>query len=285
MKNFLKWILASPINTALIFFTALIGVVIALDIYYFKGENSNKYLDILVELNGLVFDLFLFGVVIALFNNLTEKQREIHRYKEEIDDYRKWDEKEATFRIVGNIKRLNRLGISKIDLSFCFLRNADLKEVNLENANLFLAQLQGADLNKARLRGANLQAAKLNYADLGEADLRDTNLHFASLNGASLYNADLENASLEKANLEGATLHRLWVDSPYGGFIEVDKNDNPIQRPGEKFTMVRANLKGTNLQSAQILENQRDDIVKSGGSLTGILIIKKRSKRASTHKR
>ena len=46
-----------------------------------------------------------------ILERLGEKRRNIKRWQEEIDDFRGWNSEEAKFRIVGNIKRLNRNGI------------------------------------------------------------------------------------------------------------------------------------------------------------------------------
>lgn len=65
--------------------------------------------------------------------------------------------------------------------------NCELRNANLQNANLTYAKLQKADL-----RGANLQQAHLVGADFQEADLR-----VAYIGGANLQGADLRVANLE----------------------------------------------------------------------------------------
>ena len=56
--------------------------------------------------------------------------------------------------------------------------NADLRSVNLSDADLRSANLHGADLSDADLSGANLSGA-----DLRDADLRGVNLSYALLRG------------------------------------------------------------------------------------------------------
>jgi uncharacterized protein YjbI with pentapeptide repeats len=72
-------------------------------------------------------------------------------------------------------------------------------------ANLKDANLQYADLLDANLRGANLQYADLQGADLQYADLLDAYLQGADLQGANLQDANLLGANLQYANLQGAT--------------------------------------------------------------------------------
>ncbi len=106
------------------------------------------------------FDLLIFGLFLLWLTKPGEKRRErdlnIQRYQEEIEDYLGWDEKEAMYRIVGNIKRLNREGITNIYLKKANLKGADLHKANLEGANLTDARLEaeGGGLTDANLEGA-----------------------------------------------------------------------------------------------------------------------------------
>ena len=97
---------------------------------------------IFIESFGMLLDLLIIGALFTYFYNKGERRRTIKRYSEEIDDFRKWNENEATFRIIGNIKRLIKLGIHKIDLSHCYLMNADFTDFNIEGTNF-----NGANLN------------------------------------------------------------------------------------------------------------------------------------------
>ena len=105
------------------------------------------------------------------------------------------------------------------------LRNADLEDanlwdVNLRNADLEDANLGGANLRDANLGGANLRDADLEDADLEDADLRNANLRDANLGGANLRDADLEDADLEDADLRYANLR----DANLGGANLRDAN-------------------------------------------------------------
>ena len=87
------------------------------------------------------------------------------------------------------------------DLSDANLRDADLRAANLSAANLRDADLRDADLSDANLRYADLRAANLSDADLRYADLR-----YADLSDANLRDADLRYADLSDANLRDADL-------------------------------------------------------------------------------
>ena len=72
-----------------------------------EAYNDIFIRDVLVEAHGMLFDILIIGTFIFALHELVEKRRErkskIKRWQEEIDDYRGWDEKEATIKIVGNI--------------------------------------------------------------------------------------------------------------------------------------------------------------------------------------
>ncbi|MBL94188.1 MAG: hypothetical protein CMF70_02675 [Magnetovibrio sp.] len=78
----------------------------------------------------------------------------------------------------------------------CYLKGANLSNINLIGSDLMLAVLEGANLKNSNLEGADLNLANLEQANLSNAVLK----------GANLYNAKFKGANLNGANLEGATL-------------------------------------------------------------------------------
>ena len=103
----------------------------------------------------------------------------------------------------------------RANLYVAYLRDADLRGVNLSNANLYGTYLRDANLSNADLRGAHLEGANLRYADLRGAYLYDANLEGANLEGANLRDANLEGADLYGANLRGAKGILQW-QTPQG---------------------------------------------------------------------
>ena len=87
----------------------------------------------------------------------------------------------------------------KPDLSESDLRETQLQKANLSNTNLNKAKLQFSNLT-----GANLQAASLKKSKFQEANLQSANLRNVDLSGAGMLEANLQYADLGNANLEGA---------------------------------------------------------------------------------
>ena len=76
----------------------------------------------------------------------------------------------------------------------------DLRKLKGTNAciscNLREANLEGADLSDADLEGANLEGADLRYANLDGANLKGADLKGAKMNGAILCNTTMPDGSV-----------------------------------------------------------------------------------------
>lgn len=80
----------------------------------------------------------------------------------------------------------------------------DLGQADLHDLDLNNAQLQHADLHRASLCDTLLSSAQLDYSNLSNADLSNGILSHANLSHADLTGADLSNADLRHTNLSGA---------------------------------------------------------------------------------
>lgn len=218
-KEIIEKVLISPVFISLMVFLLAALVVYRLTITKVDSAYDRQFIrDVLVEAHGMLFDILIIGTFIFALHTLVgsrrEKKRNIERWQEEIDDFRGWESDEAKVRILGNIKRLNRNGITEINLIGCLLKNANLSFTHLERARLLGAHLERARLLETHLEGANLRGAYLKGAFLVRAKLE----------GAKLEGANLEGAFLQEANLKGAiflpieqlfkvkTLHKAKLD-------------------------------------------------------------------------
>ena len=108
--------------------------------------------------------------------------------------------------------------------------NEDCEGWENMKANLRGVDLRDADLYYAYLRDANLCGAYLRDANLCGADLRGANLCGADLRGANLRDADLRGANLRGANLRGTKNLPFipYVCPDTGSFIGYKKASNMI---------------------------------------------------------
>lgn len=247
--------------TFFVYVAVALGIVIVLiDYYTCNLYNSEFWENVLVEAHGMWMDIILFGIILTLYERFTDEHKEIKKLHEQIDDYRGWNEPEATYKIVGCIKRLNKKGVTMINLNDCFLEGANLEGVNLRGSNLDCANLKKAtlinvNLKYTRLRGANLQEsyltdANLYKADLKKANLRKANLAETNLQEATLNGADLKEAILYKANLKGAVL------------IEADLKQADLREVNLEGALLQESiLEGVLFQGAKILNLEELTII------------------------
>ncbi len=160
------------------------------------SNNPKHYIEgILIEAHGVLFDLAFIGILLLWLQKNGEKQQRIRRYLDELDDFRYWKSEESAYRAMGNVKRLNRDGIVKIDLSHSYLVNTNLNYVNLSESNL-----NSANLSKCNLISSIMVNARLNQASLEECSMNNSDLSGSFLSGANFSNSSLIKANLSKAN-------------------------------------------------------------------------------------
>jgi len=214
--NYLHSILENPILTSFLVLIVLTNLVLFLSFPYYSNSFSSYYGQVLIEAHGMLFDILIIGILIFWLNKSGEKRQRIKTYKEEIDDFRLWKSEEAAFRIVGNLKRLNRHKIFSINLVECYL----------PKTNLNYTCLSGSNLNSANLIGSYMIECNLNSSRLNQTDFENANLNQASLRGAYasganfvdsvLIKADFQNAFLIKTNFRNA---KLMEANPNGSFL------------------------------------------------------------------
>lgn len=139
----------------------------------------------------------------------------------------------------GNIDlsgiNLEDANLSMADLSHIYLRDSILAKANLQGANLFCAKLERANCYEADFADANLWGAKLDCVEFFGASLKKAVLDHCDMPEASLCGTDLTGTSLAATELWRAKIffnkrdqgHRLENNtrkiSSVGGFLKVFK--------------------------------------------------------------
>jgi len=118
-----------------------------------------------------------------------------------------------------------------------------------EGLDLRQANLEKADLSHLDLRGAALGSANLHAADLRSANLQEANLHQVNLHGAFLLEADLQAADLSNASLQGADLTRTDLQRADLSNANLDESDL-FQADLRRAYLAGASLRGTILENA-----------------------------------
>ena len=171
------------------------------------------------EIYGVFLDIIVVVLIYNAINYLTDKKRQtervesekrqrIERYKEEIEDYRPWQSEEATWRLRGLIRRMNKEGETTLNLRKATLKDSNLSSAHLEGAKLMSANLEGANLSMAHLKGANLWEAKLEGAILLEAFLGGANLLGVQI---KLFQLKYAYLSSETTMMDGTKYDDSWA--------------------------------------------------------------------------
>ena len=262
-----------PVLLAFLVFLGAAFIIIPATLPFYYSESNGFLGNVVAEAYGTLYDLLIIGCFTLWLNRRAQNRIENNRYREEIEDFLGWRSPEASHRIAGSIRRLNRNGVrSDIRLTEAFLKGANLSSATLRDSDLWGAYLREAKLGKADLSGANLAGA-----DLEEADMERADLHGADFRGANLKLSDLERADLRKANLGGADLEKS--DLQYAILVGADlqyaklTGANMREVDLEEANLNRADLRNAHLPHADLREAQLDQAKLEGADLQRVNFI------------
>jgi uncharacterized protein YjbI with pentapeptide repeats len=183
--------------------------------------------------------------------------------KQGVNEWNEWRKKHA--RAVIDLREadledadLFQANLRRADLSGALLHEAELMSADLSKANLSRAILSGADFRNSYLFQADLSKADLSMAYLGRAHLGRANLSGADLREANVREADLRAADLREANLSGADLSRTDLrEASLRGADLSRTNLREANLSGVDLSGVdlrEANLSGANFSEANLNE-------------------------------
>lgn len=210
-------------------------------------RNYSNYSDvpqgIMIEAFGFIADIFLFGIAITIYEIFWKKKETVTRYLEELEDYRGWNEKEASYRVFGLIKRLHKLNKIDIDLSNCYFEEVpfsknsfngfDFKESLLYGTKFKKCNLQLSIFNsiqqkhiqniydyatvieKVVFQNCNLRNSKfmnnLNFFDLYflECDMKNADLSNSGFLSCNFIAIDFHNANFEKTKFKSCVFENI----------------------------------------------------------------------------
>ena len=125
-----------------------------------------------------------------------------------------------------------RIRLFYADLTSAELKGSDAQEnvFELDNANLRGVNLTDADLEYTSLKGSNVSQAHLVNTDLSNADLSDANLYHSFLSNVDLSGTDLSGADLSDVDLRNDTgLTQEQIDEAVGN--ENTRLPDDLERP------------------------------------------------------
>jgi BTB/POZ domain-containing protein KCTD9 len=226
-------VIEKPILTSAIVLAIVTLLVTGLSLKFYLHDFDSFWPQLLVEAHGMIFDIAVIGILLFWLNKNGETRQRIRTYKDEIDDFRLWESEEAAFRIVGNLKRLNRNQIYEINLVNCYLIKTNLNYVNLK----------GSNLNSANISNSSLIETNLENTRLNQTNLENSNLNQANLNSAYASGANFKDAFLIKTQFEGAFLIKTNFRNAF--LMEANlKNSYLVGADFENASLYKADLRG-----------------------------------------
>lgn len=122
----------------------------------------------------------------------------------------------------------------------------DLKEINLNGANLKNANLEGSDFTRGKFTRVKFMGANLSMANFTKANLSDSFFKGAKFNNANASGANLENSDLTDVILDGTNL----------------ENANIINTSFSNASLIKVNMKGVKkLKTVKIQPKARKRIL------------------------
>lgn len=208
-------IVEKPLLTSALVLLIVTLVVFSLSFKYYLKDFDSFWVQILAEAHGMIFDIAIIGILLFWLNQNGEIRQRLRTYRDEIDDYRLLESDQAAFRMVGNIKRLNRHKICEINLVNCFLAKTHLNYVNLKGSNLNSSNFSNASLLEANLENTRLNQTNFENANLNQATLKASYASGANFKDAFLIKAQFQNAFLIKTNFINAYMMEANFQNSY----------------------------------------------------------------------
>jgi uncharacterized protein YjbI with pentapeptide repeats len=168
---------------------------------------------------------------------------------------------------------LSKADLREMDLWDADLHGVHLHEADLTSAQLYRADLHGAHLHRAQLYRAYLSGADLRGVDLSEATLRKANLIAANVTGANVIAADLSEADLREAHLQGAYLSGVRLSG--ADLSQADLRDTTLTSADlSGANLTRADLSGANLSEADLSTAMCIGTIFARATLTGCRVFR-----------
>ncbi len=179
----------------LIILTLLSGVIVV--ILSVIKEERKKFV---VALAGV---LLVFVAVSQLIIETKKKPDLIRQYHEEIEDFRDWKSEEASYRILGNIIRLaklgqtsfdlNRVNLSGIHLKGLKIKNSDLRNIDLSNSYISDCLFENVDFTGASFTRATVVRSSFINSKIDRINYFDAILLHVDFRGSDLSHFDVSN--------------------------------------------------------------------------------------------
>jgi hypothetical protein len=171
------------------------------------GLYSREFFEnVLVEAHGAVIDLFVVGVVLLWFEKRRNAKDTIKSHTSALADLKFYRGPDASYRIMGEVRRLLKLGVETFQLPEAALNNVEISDVALKNSNLRAANFSNTTLIRMVFENCECDAAIFAGARFRHVTLRNTRLRRAKFQDAKLNGCDFSGCEIQMADFTNADL-------------------------------------------------------------------------------
>lgn len=174
------------------------------------GLYSKSFFEnILGNAHGGIIDLLVVGVILYWFEQRSTTREDIVRHEETLSDLRLYRAPDASYRILGTVKRLLALGVKKLQLSELSLSGVEIKQVEFINSNFHAtiftnSHLYNVTFDRCNCDAAIFAGAKFEHISFKNSSLRRAKFQDATLKGIDFTSCQIEDANFTNANLRSA---------------------------------------------------------------------------------
>ncbi len=174
------------------------------------GLYSRSFFEnVLVEAHGTIVDFFVVGVLLYWFQKRQSNKEEILRNQEILGDLRSYRAPDSSFRTLGSVRRLLKLGVTKLHLSEMAFNDLEIKDLQLKECNLHAIVFTNSRLQHVVFDACNCDAAifagsKLEHVTAHRSSFRRAKFQDATLKGIDFTSCQIEAANFTNANLRSA---------------------------------------------------------------------------------
>jgi uncharacterized protein YjbI with pentapeptide repeats len=221
-KRWIQW----GFQETLIGWSFLIFICLYLIVQIFGKDVGAE--NLWTEFWGLIFDVLIILVGFGLIQNWKQKRETIERQHELIEDFKRWESDEAKHRILGAIRRLNRLGVTKVNLTGAKLKGLNFRSFGIESIKGSLLsggsfldeELKCSTFTSVDFSRLNCDNVVFNIPNLFNKILLGDNSKFLNCN---FWEADLRNAKFDGATISEDTTPPIELEE----IMDVDDDGRP----------------------------------------------------------
>lgn len=235
-------------------YAVLLAAVCAAITYGWAIRKGHGFDELWSEMGGVTLDLIIIVGVLTIFEHRRGRQQEIVRQREVIDDYKRWDQPEAHYRIAGAIRRLNRFGVFALEMAGARLTKFEFARNGIESieGSTFFDGRWGERIGDSTVKMIevsfdHLNCRKVTFAPYNPlAGLGDLATNFSHFLDCSFIDSDLS-----EARFNGSELH--WTKPPPETHMEEweEEDGRPAWAQASYGPFYQANLRGVSFKGCR----------------------------------